>query len=87
MNIKNRLRKIETETNGPRFCECFRFNEYFDFVQGGGKPADYYRFMPDVCQTCRKTIDKSKESEFLALEEIAQQRLKEATKLYANHGG
>lgn len=83
MNIKSRIEKIETKTKISGYCDCFRFNEFYDFLQNGGKPAEYYKFMPDICQTCRKRVDKSKEKEFLAYQKIADERLRKTTLMMA----
>lgn len=83
MDIKRRIKKLETKTSASRFCGCFRFNEYYDFLQSGGKPKGYYKFMPDICQTCQKPIDKTKEKEFLEFQKIADERLRQAAKTLA----
>jgi hypothetical protein len=83
--IQRRIKKIETRMNASRFCECFRFNEYFDFRQSGGEPARYYRFMPDTCRKCGKVIDKSKETEFLAFQKIADERLNQIAERWAKY--
>jgi len=77
MNIKRRIEKIETKTNISRFCLCFRFNEYYDFLQSSGESAQYYKYMPDFCQTCGKRLDKSQENEFLESQKIADERLRQ----------
>lgn len=65
MNIKNRLKKLETISDDSAFCACFpqRFETYIQDL-GEKAPLDSQPYLtsepvPDVCLTCRRQTEKN----------------------------
>ena len=65
MNIKTRLKKLETVIDPPSVCVCYPQARYEVYLQDLGEDAESNdpvlsgEPVPDVCPDCRKQIEKN----------------------------
>ena len=70
MDIKKRLKRLETEVVGASGCACYALTikDYPERL-----PAEW--LTKDVCNDCGKSVDASRVKEIFALYKLADERL------------